>query len=238
MKLPPLFRRRRVWVPTIWTWLLLLVAISASLTFAVRHISFFLAPNHPVHARLLVVEGWMDAQELDQAAATYRSGGYERIVTTGGPIDEFEHVDPTASYAERARSYLVRSGLPTASVLAAPAPASAQNRSFLSAVMVREWATRSGLAVDELDVVSSGVHSRRSWLLYEMAFGAPVRIGIVSVRPSNYALDGWWRTSTGTKEVLAETIAWIWTKAFFHPGPRGSHDEMWGMPKPRESSAP
>jgi hypothetical protein len=83
----------------------------------------------------------MDAEELDQAIAAYRSGGYERVATTGGPIDEFEHVDSTASYAERARSYLVRSGLPTASVVAVPAPASAQNRSFLSAVMVRagDW---------------------------------------------------------------------------------------------------
>jgi len=229
MKVPRLVRRRHVWVPTVWSWLILLVAGGVTLTLAGRHVSFFLAPNQPVSARLLVVEGWMDAAELDAAIAAYRSGGYQQAVTTGGPIEAFERVDATTTYAERARGYLVRNGLPTGSVTAVPSPASPQDRSFLNAVMVRDWVTRSGLAVDALDVFSSGVHGRRSWALYRMAFGSPVRVGILSARPSNYDLDRWWRTSAGTKEVLAETIGWLWTKVFFHPGRRGTEDELWGV---------
>lgn len=229
MKLPALFRLRYVWVPTVWSWLILFIVGGVSLTLAARHISFFLAPNHSVGARLLVVEGWMDADELDLAVAAYRSGGYAQVVTTGGPIEEFERIDSTATYAERARAYLVRHGVPADSVIAVPAPASPQHRSFLNAVMVREWAIQSGLTVDAVDVFSSGVHGRRSWVLYELAFGSPVRIGILSARPSNYDLEKWWRTSTGTKEVLGETIAWIWTELFFQPGRRGSQDELWGV---------
>jgi len=26
-----------------------------------------------------------------------------------------------------------------------------------------------------------------------------------------------------------ETIGWIWTKVFFHPGRRGTEDELWGV---------
>jgi hypothetical protein len=231
MKIPPLFRRRQIWVPTLWSWLILLVAGGVLVTSAGGHLSFFLAPNQPVGAHVLVVEGWMDAIELDGGIEAYRSGGYERVVTTGGPIEGFERIDASQTYAERSRNYLVRHGVPADSVIAVPAPASLQNRSFLNAVMVREWVSQSGLAIDALDVFSSGVHGRRSWLLYAMAFDSPMRIGILSGRPSNYDLDGWWRTSIGTKEVLGETIAWIWTKLFFHPGPRGSQDELWAVPK-------
>ena len=50
-------------------------------------------------------------------------GGYERIVTTGGPIDnEFERWG-AESYAERARSYLVRNGISDATVIAVTARA-------------------------------------------------------------------------------------------------------------------
>src|SRR4030095_7281334 len=52
MKVPALFRRRRVWVPTVWAWLILLVAGGAMGILAVRNISFFLAPNRPLGARL------------------------------------------------------------------------------------------------------------------------------------------------------------------------------------------
>jgi hypothetical protein len=235
MKLPALVRRRQIWVPTIWSWFILLVTSAATLLLAGRHLYSFLSPNQPVGAQLLVVEGWMPSDGLDQAIDAFSSGSYERVVTTGGPIDDdFEHRNPWTSYAERARRYLVRHGLPAESVIAAPAPASAQDRSFLNAVMVREWAKRSGITVDALDVFSLGVHSRRSWLVYRMAFGPQVRIGILAARPSDYAPETWWRNSVGAKEVVAETISWLWTVLFFHPAPRGSHDEMWGVvPEPQ-----
>lgn len=233
MKVPALFRRRQLWVPTALGWLLLLLACGVALVVAGRRVSFFLSPSQPVgaEARLLVVEGWMPALELDDAVAAFRGGGYERVVTTGGPIEEFDGAS-TQTYAERARSYLVRQGLPSERVIAVPAPRSAQDRSFITAVMVRDWVAQSGLAVDALDVFSSGVHARRSWRLYRMAFGPAVRIGILSARPSHYELGSWWRTSLGARDVITESVAWLWTELFFHPAPRGSHDEMWGPPIP------
>ena len=232
MKLPALFRRRQVWVPTAWGCLVGAIAGGAAIWLTVHEVYWFLAPSRPVGARLLVVEGWMPTAELDQALRVRESGGYERVVTTGGPIEsEFER-DHAKSYAERARDYLVRRGLPADRVTAVPAPASAQDRSFLSAVMVREWAAGSGLAVDSLDVFSSGVHSRRSWLLYRMAFGSQVRVGILAATPSEYDPELWWRTSAGAKEVLGESIGWLWTELFFHPGRPGSHLERWGIPDP------
>ena len=229
MKLPALVRRRLVWFPTVWSLLLLLVATFAVSLLISRHLYDFLAVNEPVDAKLLVIEGWLSVDALDQAIAAYKRGVYTRVVTTGGPIeDEFEPTIAYFSYAERARSYLVRHGLPQPAVIAVPAPASAQDRTFLSAVMVREWAAKSGLVVDALDVFSLGIHSRRSRTLYQLAFGAPVRIGILAAHTREYDPDAWWRTSVGARDVITESIAWAWTELFFWPAPPGSHDEMWG----------
>ena len=122
-------------------------------------------------------------------------------------------------------------GLPGIAVSAVPAPASNQDRTFLTAVIVREWLTRSEPAVDALDVLSSGVHSRRSWALYRLAFGSQVRIGIFAARPTRYDPDAWWKTSAGAKTVLSEALGWFWTEVFFRPGAPGSHQEKWGRPQ-------
>ncbi len=229
MKRPALVRKRAVWLPTAWGLAVLLLAASACGLIASRNVYAFLAITEPVGARTLIVEGWLPPEALEQAIAAFRAGGYERIVTTGGPIDnEFERWG-AESYAERARSYLVRNGIPDAKLIAVTAPASAQDRSFLSAVMVRDWFARTGVETDALDVFSSGVHSRRSRALYRLAFGAKVRVGVLAATPSRPNPQTWWRTSVGVKEVPPEAIAWLWTTLFFHPGPPGSHEEMWGV---------
>lgn len=234
MPRPALFRRRELWVPTVWGWLVI-VALCLGTGFGlVRGIYPFLAVSEPLHAKLLVVEGWMPETGIEQAAAIAAAGTYEHVVTTGGPISEFEHPS-AASYAERARNVLVRLGVPADRVVAVPAPASAQDRSFLNAVMLRNWLLQSGWTVESLDVVSQGPHCRRSRMLYRMAFGAGVPVGMIAATPAEYDPHAWWRTSVGAKDVLGETIGWVWTVLFFHPGPPGSHDEMWAVPDPSHS---
>lgn len=231
MKRPVLVRRREIWIPTTWGWMSILLVLLLSAVFAARHLYSFLAPNQPVGARLLVVEGWMGADELDQAVELFRARRYEHVFTTGGPIPSgFEKLGRD-SFAELARDVLLRRGMPEDAVTAVPTPASAQDRSFLSAVMLREWTKKERVRVEALDLLSSGVHSRRSWLVYRMAFGPEVRIGILATRSSAYNPASWWRTSVGAKTVLSETISLIWTEIFFRPGAPGSQAEMWGRPQ-------
>jgi hypothetical protein len=224
------FRRRTLWIPTVWTWLLLLAVCAGAVFFALRHVYGFLAVTRPVGARLLVVEGWMPADELDQSLAVFAKGRYERVLTTGGPIERDCDAPEAATYAERARKYLVRAGLAPDTVIALPSPSSAQERTFLNGVMVREWLTHSGVALDALDVFSSGVHSRRSQVEYGWALGPKVKVGVWSAEPSGYDRDAWWRTSYGAKEVLGEAISWLWIELWFRPGPPGSVQEKWAVP--------
>ena len=47
----------------------------------------FLATTHRVDADILVVEGWMHDYGLRAAVAEFRTGSYQRVFTTGGPVE-------------------------------------------------------------------------------------------------------------------------------------------------------
>jgi hypothetical protein len=215
VKRPLLLRRREVWLPTIWGWLLLLALGGATLLLVARYLHGFLATTAPVGARVLVVEGWMGPEELDEAVVAFRSRGYERVVTTGGPIHHWEAGG--ATFAAQAAAYLTRHGLPAAAVTIVPAARSAQDRTYQSALAVRDWARRSGTELKAIDVISDATHARRSRLLYRLAFADDVKVGVLATRAYEYDAAAWWRSSTGTKHVIEETIGLLWVKCCFRP---------------------
>lgn len=222
-----LVRRRRVWLPTFAGWLILVAFAGAAAVIAGQTIHPFLAPTDPAPAaRLLVVEGWLEMKDMDQAIAAFRKGQYERVVTTGGPIETWLELPAGSNSADLAASYLRKHGLEGVDVTAVPSFTSAQDRTFLSAVRLREWATKQGLAVTALDVFSGGVHARRSHMLYRMAFGPNIDVGILSARPTQYDEERWWQTSVGVKSVLGEAISVVWTACCFHPPPPGSNENL------------
>ena len=230
--MPPLFRRRQVWLPT-FRGAVVIVAVAVVLAVALLpRLGPYLAPTEHARgadgrgARTLIVEGWLDDDALVDAIALARSGRYERVVTSGGPIESWREIQPWPSYAERAADHLRRHGVPEPPVVAVPAPATAQDRSFLSAVVVRDWAIAQGLALDAVDVYSAGVHARRSRLVYRMAFGDDVEVGIVAAPPQRYRLDRWWQASEGAKAVVGELLSLAWTKCCFWPPPRSPADRV------------
>lgn len=214
---------------------MLLVLLAAMAIGFARAAYGFLAPDEPVlatqgqGARVLVVEGWLDEPELAQALAAYRLGRYDAVVTTGGPIESWLEFRAWRSYPERAAGYLRNQGVEK--VVMAVAPASAQDRTFLSAVVFRDWARQSGMTLDAVDVFSAGVHARRSRLVYRMALGSGVQVGVLAARPKEYDPEHWWRASAGAKAVVGEALSLLWTKCCFWPASPGSHEERWGAGK-------
>ena len=228
MKPPPLVRRTQLWLPTWFGWLVLLVAVAASTAFVVRKLYWFLSPNDLVSADVLVVEGWISERGLLQAMKVFQAGDYRFLLTSGGPITNWPHYVPFANYAELAADFYLSRGIPPEVVVPVPAPASAQDRTFLSAVMIRQWTDKLPEPISSINVYSYGPHARRTRLLYRLAFRPGVEVGIRSARPGGYSPRTWWRTSAGAKEVMVETFAWLWTKCCFSAPKRGSHEEKWG----------
>ncbi len=218
-----LARRRAIWVPT-WQGGLLLLALGVGAVLAVALSAYrFLAPIDPARgtdgrgARTLVVEGWVDPPALRRAAAVARAGHYERVLTSGGPIEAWMDRQGWGSFAVRAADILRTEGGLTIPVVAVPAPDSALDRTFQSALAVRRWAEHAGPRLAALDVFTSDVHARRSRLNYRLAFGPATEVGILADRDGDPSAGRWWTRSDSAKRVVGEAVSWAWTACCFWP---------------------
>jgi uncharacterized SAM-binding protein YcdF (DUF218 family) len=228
MKFPALFRRRSLVLPTLLGWALILAVLVLVVGMLFRNMAVFLTVNEPVGADYLVIEAWMDKEELDQGLEYFEANDFKKVVLVGGPIsNDFHGID--VNYAERAAAYLLTQDLPESKTAIVGAPYSVQSRTYLNAVMVREWFVQQGISITRLDVFSSGVHTRRSRDLYQQAFGDQVAIGIVASQPINFDPAHWWESSANGKGVAVEFANWVLTQCCFHPGDPGSHLEKWGI---------
>jgi hypothetical protein len=214
-------------MPTISGWIFILFICFVTGFLLAKNLYSFLALNLPSGARVLVVEGWLAPQELDQAIEAFKKGKYERIVTTGGPVSGWPGLSQDTDYAELAADYLAHHGVQRDLISAVSAQKSAQERTFLSAVMFRESAQRLGITLDAVDIFSAGPHARRSRLLFQMALGQEVRVGVLAAKPDGFDPAVWWRTSEGVEQMFFQSFGYVWVKCCFWPGPSGSQKELW-----------
>jgi uncharacterized SAM-binding protein YcdF (DUF218 family) len=230
MKFPALIRRHELWLPTLPSLLAILLFLVFLGLFLFRNMAVFLTVNEPVEADYLVIEAWMGKEELEQARAYFDANDFSKALIVGGPISNDFHGFDT-SFAGRAAGYLQQQGMPPEKIAIVASPYSAQDRTFLNAVMTREWFQRQDISLSRLDVFSSGVHTRRSRELYRQAFGANVIIGIIAAEPRDFDPARWWQTSATGKDVAVEFASWLLVKCCFYPGDPGSHLERWGIEK-------
>lgn len=208
-------RRREVWQLTWRARVLLLVALLALSTVLVRGVAGFLAVNEPVQGRYLVVEGWMPAFAYQYASDLYRRGRYERVIAVGALPDFAQSNGSPREFA--AVGSLVAAGIPREAIVEAMGAAVHQDRTYHSAMNLRRWLESQGITSTSLDVITLGAHARRSRLLFEMALGSGVSVGVYAVPDPRFDLAHWWRSSEGVRSVLGETIAYVYARLFFDP---------------------
>ena len=54
-------------------------------------------------------------------------------------------------------------------------------------------------------------------MLFQDAFGQDVTVGVISAPDPDYDAAHWWRSSEGVREILGESIAYLYAKFVFHP---------------------
>ena len=178
----------------------------------------FLSVTKRVNTRYLVVEGWIPNYALDESIAEFKAGAYKTVFTVGAdPLNGIE-MEEGESLATRGAKHLEWMGMNSNLVQAVPARVKYRNRTFQSAVALRKWIEENHLPVTSLNVVTLGTHARRSRLLFEEAFEGKVRVGVISVVNRQYDPKRWWKYSEGVREVMSETIAYLYARFLFHPG--------------------
>jgi len=196
---------------------LLLVLLIFGLLFTLLGAHGFLSVSAPVEASVLVVEGWLPDYALAECKDAFEQNGYDQIITTGGPLEEGFFLSEYATYAELGAATLQKLGLKSAAVQAAPAQSSRRNRTYTAALGLRTWLRDNASDVRSVNVVSLGVHARRSRLMYAEALGPDHEIGIIALPDRDYEPETWWRYSAGIKGVITEGIAYLHAKLLFDP---------------------
>jgi hypothetical protein len=203
-----------------WKGWLLVCAGGVVLTILLLHsVHPFLAVTERVETDTLVVEGWMDQTDLAQAVAEFHRGGYRRVFTTGGPVHGAgPNANDYSTSAHIAAQQLLRMGLPPDRVQSVPSHMRDRDRTYSAAFALRQWMQDHEESIASVVVVTRGVHSRRSRLLYRAALGPAMKVGVIALPVGDdYDESNWWRYSEGVKEIISEGAAYVYARFLFHP---------------------
>ncbi len=215
-------KRTTCWRPTWLGWLLFLILAGILFRLFLIYSVRFLSQNHPVHAKTLVVEGWVETYVVLDALQYYRENGYERMVVTGIPITIYEFIAPYKNTAEAtivAMQYfgfndtIYRANIPTNVYV---------DRTYHTGLMVKNLFDDHSDWEKSIDVYSVGVHSRRSRFLFQEALGPDFKVGIISHPDRTFQAESWWRSSKGFRNVTNELIATPYAMLFFNPNREAS----------------
>jgi uncharacterized SAM-binding protein YcdF (DUF218 family) len=185
----------------------------------------FLALTDRVNSKILLVEGWIPRYALRASADEFNRGPYERIFTTGGPDSgSGGYVNDYQTSASEGAEALKEAGVPEDVVQTVPSHVIGRDRTYSSAVAFRDWLREHSVTIRSINVLTEDAHARRTRLLYQKALGKNVIVGIISVPNPDYDPKLWWRYSDGVREVIGESIAYIYARLFFYPS-GSSRDE-------------
>jgi len=210
-----LFRKREVYLPTVWGWLPIAAGIALLLAVFLFKSHSFLAYTHPVEAQILIVEGWMPDYGLEAAISEFDAGAYRYILAIGGPLPKGYHRWGYRTGADLAVASLTQMGMARDKVIALPSPYVPRDRTFAAALEVRRWlAENLDLRIEGANLVSLGTHARRSHYMVREALPQDVRLGVIAIQQEDYDSDRWWLSSAGVRAVLFEGIACVYALLF------------------------
>lgn len=201
-----------MWWPTFMGWACLCAIFVAPALLWVFRGEEFLAVTKRQPAEVLVVEGWIAAAGVRAAAAEFQSGGYERVVTTGG-LTSGSWGQRRWEYAEAAEHVLRKSGVPPDRIVLAPARDAETQRTFESALAVSRKLKSTGLKPAALNVFTLGAHARRTALVYRKVLGPEIKVGVIAWRPPEHQTGPWWRSTTRAEDLITQSAGYLFELA-------------------------
>ena len=117
------------------------------------------------------------------------------------------------SESELSRIHLINSGIDPSLVIAVTGRSSRINRTLKSALAFRSWLYNNNGNVKSINIISDGIHSRRTFITYKKILKRNIEIGIISL--SEPAIGG--ETKHKFKEIISETIKLIYYRIILIP---------------------
>jgi uncharacterized SAM-binding protein YcdF (DUF218 family) len=201
-------RRRLTWRG----WLVLAVVAGVFCWVVPPRLCSFLAVTDRVDGTFLVVESWMPDYAMEEVVEEFKAHRYERILTTGGPLEEGSYFSGYTNYPLLACATLESLGIKPEKLEAVPAPEVARNRTYASALALKAWFQEHQVPVKAFNVVTLGPHARRTRLLFQRAFGGEAKVGVMAIQDRTYDPPGWWKSVEGFEAVMSELVAYLYAR--------------------------
>jgi len=177
----------------------------------------FLAPTKTVDADILIADNCLVDYGLKKLSEEFRFKNYSFILCAGGLLELGSHLSKYKTSAELSAAILKINGINEEAIVPIPPKPVKRDRTFASALAVKNWLAQNNIQPKGINLFSMGPHSRRSWMLYKEAIGEEIPVGIIACEYREYDPKRWWKTSSGVRNVLGETIAYIYAKLLFNP---------------------
>ena len=179
---PSLICRRERWTLTWSGWGVFLLILTSCLVVSFNNLYSFLAVNAPLpQADLLVVEGWLPDYGIETAISEFEKNSYKKVVTTGLPLSIGFYLAEYKTYAELSAATFKALGFNSDKLVAVPGPKVIKDRTYHSAIALRDWLSNSELEVKSINLLSFGPHTRRSCLLFKEALEPKVKVGAIAL---------------------------------------------------------
>jgi uncharacterized SAM-binding protein YcdF (DUF218 family) len=219
-----IFTRKERWGLSWRGWSIVFAGILLTFSLSFFCVYPFLALTHRVNTDILVVEGWVNEYAIRAALKEFQSNHYQRVFTTGGPVEgKGGYINDYNTEASVGAELLKNVGVPDQSLQMVPARVMDRDRTYGSAVVLRNWFREHNMPVRSINVVTENVHARRTCLLFRKALGHDVAVGVIAVTNPDYDASHWWRYSEGVKDVFAESVAYIYVRLLFFYPPDSAH---------------
>ncbi len=201
--------------PTFSGWIIILVPAIVIFIFLFRNLDSFLSLNKPLESRILIVEGWVPDFAYPEIINEFKTKKYDLIITTGGEITRATMFTDYLTTAELTKASLIIMGIDTNKIVAIARGKVTKNRTFHSALSVKKWFEQNHEHPETVNLILVGVHTRRSRYLFQKAFGKEISVGSICLNDIGYDQSKWWRSSKGFRQVVNETLAYVYVKLFF-----------------------
>jgi uncharacterized SAM-binding protein YcdF (DUF218 family) len=212
------FVRKERWGLSWRGWLIALAGVLLAFSAFLLRVYPFLAVTHRVDTNVLVVEGWIHEYAIRVAVEEFRSKSYQRVFTTGGPVEGAGgYINDYNTAASVGADLLRKNGLPNESLQMVPSRMMDWDRTYSAAIALRDWIQKREPSVQRINVVTEDTHARRTRLLFQKAFGKDVQVGIIAVANVDYPANQWWHYSEGLKDVISVFAAYLYARFLFLP---------------------
>lgn len=168
---------------------------------SMKKLHTFLSIHNPIESRNLAIEGWISPATIDNLLTRHDLQPYKEIFILATNSND------AARTAEYIASRIDRT-LPIEIVSAS----SNKNKTYNMYMNLKKKIEQMGGGIFDVNVVTAGVHARKSFTLAKTALEPDVKVGIMAVSDGLYDPERWWGSTVGLKLVARNLIGFVYAK--------------------------